>query len=334
MKAVQIVCWLAACIIIVVSVAVFAFEFGGGDDAHALPPSVSIDAIFDAAAVAPWQSRFGEDEMLIAAKLCKLDEASRLTLLQNLLNSSVLVAIGLAPSVSDMCLDAAVVLKAGLVSAADLERVPRAELLSHVSKLKQLQFGNTDEADLRAIIAALHGGGKGPFERNVFLDIGALRGKAIVAACSQVSADGRDAYIFDECVGVEPAKDRVELAAELLDSVTGAVAAAGRPAVAERLKKTIKLVLGDIKSALVAAREVPRATHIYNFNSMGALSLDNTLSEAIARNARRGTRVAIHEFDHHAWPSDKFRRVAHYASSKTSVSVTILEFLGDTLESF
>ncbi len=329
MKAVQIVCWLAACIIVVVSVAVFAFEFGGVEDAHALPPSVSIDAIFDAAAVAPWQSRFGEDEMLIAAKLCKLDDASRLTLLQNLLNSSVLVAIGLAPSVSDMCLDAAVVLKSRLVTADDLERVPRAQLLGHVLKLKQLQFGDTDEADLRSIIAALHGGGKGPFERNVFLDIGALRGKALVAACSQVSGD--DAYLFDECVGVESAKDHVELAAELLDSVTGAVAAAGSPAVAEHLKKTIKLVVGDIKSALVAAREVPRATHIYNFNSIGALSLDSTLAEAIARNARRGTRVAIHEFDHHAWPSDKFRKVAHFASSKSSVSVTILEFLGDTL---
>lgn len=216
MKVVQLACWCAALIIVVITVAVLVFEMND-EPGHALPAGVSIDQVFSRADSSPSVlGHLDADERSVLAKVCVERDTERLmALFADVMRDSpafrqpppLVRELGFpfqfAMVVAALCAESA--------AAATSGAPPRAPLLKLLIKLKELGYGENEETPLRAVVAALHGGSA--FPRAVFLDLGCGRGKMLAVACSQLADTGE--YLFDECIGIEGVPERLRVAALL-----------------------------------------------------------------------------------------------------------------------
>lgn len=320
MKIVQLACWCAALVIVVITVAVFMFEMNDDTGAHALPAGVSIDSIFSLTQASPSMiESLDPSERSVLAKLCTdTDLERRQALFASVMRDSPVFAAPLVPQrgypfelsviVASVCTNALIAAQSAAFGADDLRALPRAALLAVLVKLKELGYGENDEVLLRTVIAALRSGST--FPRNVFLDLGSGRGKMLAVACTQLDSSG--AYLFDECIGVEGVAARLQAANELYAQFQQAVAAAGAGSVVQRLSSSVSMRAGDLRSAQLANELFPRVTHFYVDNAVFDVDLDSNVARHIAANARPGVRIALHTHRADAWPANKFRVVQRF----------------------
>ena len=109
-------------------------------------------------------------------------------------------------------------------------------------------------------------------------------------------------------------------------TLQSALRRAGRADVAQRLNSTTRLQIGDLRSSLLASELFPRVTHFYAYNTLFGLDLDTSIAQHIARHARPGVRIGLHNFLPTAWNRERFRVVAeHPRNSITWTPFTVLE---------
>jgi SAM-dependent methyltransferase len=305
---------------------------------HTLPASVSLDVLFgvpDASVVAV--SALNSEEIELLSMVCtEKHSAAHVALFRKAVLSefakgelhqqfaTLLLPGGDVPArilLSLMCMNATVLARSSKFAVHDVHSVPPSKLLALLARIGESGYGENPESQLRTVIRALHGGDR-QFERGVFVDLGSGRGRVLAAACTQQE---EGAHVFDECIGIEGSSERVAVARDLHLKLQRELRDAGVPDLAKHLNATVHIEQGDLRSALLASEVIPRSTHIYMYNTMFG-DLDFAIAAHIAKNARRGLRVAMHTFNQAAWPSSRFRVASsHERGDVTWTKLTIVE---------